>query len=99
MTTSPYASGALPGGTVVATRTEARTEDLDGPRPPVRDLPDDTVRGFASGTAGTTGVPDVRAAGNATGPAARAGARVDSVPATVDTDAALTAAQGGTPAL
>jgi thioredoxin reductase len=93
----------------VATRMEARTEGLEDLRLPVQDLPGTMGRGFASGMAGTTEVPGVWVAGNATDLAAQvgaaaaagalAGAHINSVLATADTDAALTSAQGETPAL
>ncbi|MEH0557352.1 NAD(P)/FAD-dependent oxidoreductase [Streptomyces sp. B21-101] len=93
----------------VATRMEARTEGLDGLKLPMQYLPDNMGRGFACGMAGTTEVPGVWVAGNATDLAAQvgasaaagalAGAHINSVLATADTDAALAAAQGETPAL
>ncbi|MEU6181338.1 NAD(P)/FAD-dependent oxidoreductase [Streptomyces coeruleorubidus] len=91
----------------VATRMQARTEGLDGLKLPVRDLPDNMGLGFASGMAGTTEVPGVWVAGNATDLAAQvgasaaagalAGSHINSLLATADTDAALNAAQGETP--
>lgn len=60
---------------------------------------------FASGTAGTTEVPGVWVAANATdlaaqvGASAAAGAHINSMLATADTNAALAATQGETPAL
>ncbi len=89
----------------VATRMEARAEGLDGPKLPMRDLPDSTGRGITTGRAGSTEVPGVRAAGEATDLAAQvgastvAGAHTDSAPAIADTEAGLAAAQGDTPAL
>ncbi|MFP8886296.1 MULTISPECIES: NAD(P)/FAD-dependent oxidoreductase [Streptomyces] len=93
----------------VATRMEARTEGLDGLKLPMEDLPDNMGRRFASGMAGTTEVPGVWVAGNATDLTAQvgasaaagalAGAHINSLLATADTDAALAAARGGTPAL
>ncbi|MDL5198799.1 NAD(P)/FAD-dependent oxidoreductase [Streptomyces sp. ALI-76-A] len=93
----------------VATRMEAHAEGLDGLKLPMQDLPDNMGRGIATGMAGTTEVPGVWAAGNATDLAAQvgasaaagalAGAHINSVLATADTDAALAAAQGETPAL
>ncbi|WP_217246621.1 NAD(P)/FAD-dependent oxidoreductase [Streptomyces sp. AC602_WCS936] len=93
----------------VATRMEARTEGLDGLKLPVQDLPDNMGRGFVSGMAGTTEVPGVWVAGNATDLAAQvgasaaagalAGAHINSVLATADTDAALASAPGETPDL
>ncbi|WP_410566188.1 hypothetical protein [Amycolatopsis sp. cmx-4-61] len=92
----------------VATRMEARTEGLAGLKLPVEDLPDAMGRRFASGMAGTTEVPGVWVAGNATDLAAQvgasaaagalAGAHINSMLATADTDAALAATQGETPA-
>ncbi|MFB6550413.1 NAD(P)/FAD-dependent oxidoreductase [Streptomyces sp. NPDC056405] len=91
----------------VATRMEARTEGLDGLKLPMQDLPDNMGRGFASGMAGTTEVPGVWVAGNATDLAAQVGAsaaagalaasHINAVLATADTDAALAAAQDETP--
>ncbi|MGW0720087.1 NAD(P)/FAD-dependent oxidoreductase [Streptomyces sp. NPDC002778] len=91
----------------VATRMEARTEGLDGLKLPMQDLPDNMGRGFASGMAGTTEVPGVWVAGNATDLAAQvdasavagalAAAHINAVLATADTDAALAAAQDETP--
>ncbi len=88
---------------------EARTEGLEGLKLPMQDLPDNMGRGFACGMAGATEVPGVWVAGNATDLAAQlgaaaaagalAGAHINSVLATADTDAALAAAQGDTPAL
>ncbi|MFI7382801.1 NAD(P)/FAD-dependent oxidoreductase [Streptomyces sp. NPDC049813] len=93
----------------VATRMEARTGGLAGLRLPVEDLPDGMGRRFASGMAGTTAVPGVWVAGNATdltaqvGAAAAAGAlagaHINSLLATADTDAALALDQSRTPAL
>ncbi|MFI9460826.1 NAD(P)/FAD-dependent oxidoreductase [Streptomyces xiamenensis] len=87
----------------VATRTWARTEGLDGLGLPLEDLPGGTGRRFASGTAGATDVPGVWVAGNATdltaqvGAAAAAGAlagaHINALLATADTDAALAAAR------
>ncbi|HET6703883.1 hypothetical protein [Amycolatopsis sp.] len=51
---------------------QARTQGLEGLGLPVQDLP--KGRGFASGTAGTTEVPGVRVAGNATDLVAQVGA-------------------------
>ena len=92
------------GVLAVATRMEARTEGLEGLKLPTQDLPDNMGRGLASGMAGTTEVPGVWVAGNATELAAQvgaaaaagalAGAHINSVLATADTDAALAAAQG-----
>jgi thioredoxin reductase len=90
----------------VATRMQARTEGLDGLKLPMEDLPDDMGRRFASGMAGTTEVPGVWVAGNATdltaqvGASAAAGAlaasHINALLATAETDAALAAAQSGT---
>ncbi|MDX3229567.1 NAD(P)/FAD-dependent oxidoreductase [Streptomyces sp. ME19-01-6] len=101
--------GALAGvrladGQVVARRVlavgpnmQARTQGLEGLGLPVQDLP--TGRGFASGPAGTTEVPGVWVAGNATDPVAQvgasaaagalAGADINKTLAIADTDAAL----------
>ncbi|WP_239072017.1 FAD-dependent oxidoreductase [Amycolatopsis sp. SID8362] len=85
----------------VATRMEARTEGLDGLKLPVEDLPGNMGRRFASGMAGTTEVAGVWVAGNATDLAAQvgasaaagalAGAHINSMLATADTNAALAA--------
>ncbi|WP_327350698.1 NAD(P)/FAD-dependent oxidoreductase [Streptomyces sp. NBC_01304] len=90
----------------VATRMQARTEGLEGLKLPLQDLPDDMGRHFASGTAGTTDVPGVWVAGNATDLSAQvgasaaagalAGAHINAQLATADTDAALAAARQGT---
>ncbi|MER5956367.1 NAD(P)/FAD-dependent oxidoreductase [Streptomyces sp. NPDC001893] len=87
----------------VATRMQARTEGLDGLKLPMEDLPDNMGRHFASGTAGTTEVPGVWVAGNATDLTAKvgasaaagalAGAHINAHLATADTDAAFAAAQ------
>jgi thioredoxin reductase len=91
----------------VATQMQARTQGLEGLSLPVQELPNNMGRGFASGMAGTTEVPGVWVAGNATDLTAQvgasaaagalAGAHINSVLATADTDAALHAAQGNTP--
>jgi thioredoxin reductase len=93
----------------VATRMEARTGGLEGLKLPMQDQPDNMGRGFACGMAGATEVRGVWVAGNATDLAAQlgaaaaagalAGAHINSVLATADTDSALAAAQGETPAL
>ncbi|MFJ2630257.1 NAD(P)/FAD-dependent oxidoreductase, partial [Streptomyces sp. NPDC087532] len=93
----------------VATRMEARTGGLEGLKLPMQDLPDNMGRGFACGMAGATEVRGVWVASNATDLAAQlgapaaagalAGAHINSVLATADTDSALAAAQGETPAL
>ncbi|GHH56419.1 NAD(P)/FAD-dependent oxidoreductase [Streptomyces candidus] len=87
----------------VATRMQARTEGLDGLKLPMEDLPDDMGRRFSSATAGTTEVPGVWVAGNATdltaqvGASAAAGAlagsHINALLAAADTDAALAATQ------
>ncbi|GGU58609.1 NAD(P)/FAD-dependent oxidoreductase [Streptomyces lavendofoliae] len=93
----------------VATTPRARTEGLDGLGLAVEELPGGTGRRFASGVAGSTGVPGVWVAGNATDPTAQvgasaaagalAGARMNADLATADTDAALAAARrAGAPA-
>jgi len=101
--------GALAGvrladGMVVARRVlavgpqmQARTQGLEGLNLPVQDLPNNMGRGFASGTAGTTEVPGVWVAGNATDAVAQvgasaaagalAGADINRMLATADTDA------------
>ncbi|MGC9669322.1 NAD(P)/FAD-dependent oxidoreductase [Planosporangium sp. 12N6] len=90
----------------VATQMQARAQGLEGLCLPMRDLPNNMGSGFATGMAGTTEVPGVWVAGNATdltaqvGAAAAAGAlagaHINSVLATADADAALHAAPGGT---
>ncbi|NGO08027.1 NAD(P)/FAD-dependent oxidoreductase [Streptomyces sp. HC44] len=90
----------------VATRMQARAKGLEGLKLPMEDLPDDVGRRFASGMAGTTEVPGVWVAGNATdltaqvGASAAAGAlaaaHINALLAIADTDAALAAAQNGT---
>jgi thioredoxin reductase len=102
--------GALAGvrltdGQVVARRIlavspqmQARTRGLEGLGLPVQDLPN-MARGFASGPAGTTEVPGVWVAGNATDPVAQVGASaaagalaatdITKMLAIADTDAAL----------
>jgi thioredoxin reductase len=89
----------------VATSMQARTEGLDGLRLPTEDLPDGMGRRLVSGPAGTTEVPGVWVAGNATDPFAQvgasaaagalAGAHMNAHLATADTDAALAAAAPG----
>lgn len=86
----------------VATYMQARTAGLEGLGLPTEDL-ENMGRRFASGMAGTTDVPGVWVAGNATDLAAQvgaaaaagalAGAHINAVLATADTDAALAAAQ------
>ena len=88
----------------VATTMRARAEGLEGLGLPMEDLPDDMGRRLASGPAGTTVVPGVWVAGNATDPAAQvgaaaaagalAGAHVNATLVTFDTDAAVKAAIG-----
>jgi thioredoxin reductase len=90
----------------VATTMQARTEGLDGLKLPMEDLPDGRGRRIASGVAGTTDVPGVWVAGNATDPTAQvgasaaagalAGAHINALLATADTDAALAAAHRAT---
>ncbi|MFB9676078.1 NAD(P)/FAD-dependent oxidoreductase [Streptosporangium vulgare] len=92
----------------VATQTQARTEGLDGLKLPMEDLPDTMGRRFVSGMAGVTEVPGVWVAGNATDLSAQvgasaaagalAGSHINAVLVTADTDAALAAARGETPA-
>ncbi|MET7656959.1 NAD(P)/FAD-dependent oxidoreductase [Streptomyces sp. NPDC005486] len=82
----------------VATQLQARTQGLEGLGLPMQDLPN-VGRGFASGIAGTTEVPGVWVAGNATDLVAQvgasaaagslAGANINNSLATADTDAAL----------
>ena len=82
----------------VGPRMQARTRGLEGLGLPMQDLPN-MGRGFASGPAGTTEVPGVWVAGNATDPAAQvgasaaagalAGADINRMLAIADTDAAL----------
>ncbi|MET4923906.1 NAD(P)/FAD-dependent oxidoreductase [Streptomyces sp. PSRA5] len=90
----------------VATGMVARTDGLAGLNLPMEDLPGGMGRHFATGTAGTTRVPGVWVAGNATDPAAQvgasaaagalAGAHINADLATADTDAALAAARQDT---
>lgn len=90
----------------VATRMQARTEGLEGLRLPIEELPDNTGRRFVSDTAGSTGIPGVWVAGNATDPTAQvgaaaaagalAGSHINALLAVADTDAALAAAAQGT---
>jgi thioredoxin reductase len=89
----------------VATTMQARTDGLDGLQLPMEDLPGGMGRRFASGMAGTTAVPGVWVAGNATDLTAQvgasaaagalAGAHMNADLVTADTAAALAAAQGG----
>lgn len=97
--------GALVGRRVlaVATQMQARAEGLAGLQLPIADLPDNMGRRFASAMAGTTEIPGVWVAGNATDLTAQvgasaaagalAGAHINAVLAAADTDAALAAAQ------
>jgi thioredoxin reductase len=90
----------------VATTMQARTDGLDGLQLPMEDLPGGMGRRFASGMAGTTAVPGVWVAGNATDLTAQvgasaaagalAGAHMNADLVTADTAAALTAARRGT---
>ncbi|GAB3959212.1 NAD(P)/FAD-dependent oxidoreductase [Streptomyces sparsus] len=90
----------------VATRMQARTEGLEGLRLPIEELPANTGRRFVSDTAGSTGIPGVWVAGNATDPTAQvgaaaaagalAGSHINALLAVADTDAALAAAAQGT---
>lgn len=92
----------------VATDMQARTSGMEGLELPMEDLPDNMGRRFSSGMAGTTDVPGVWVAGNATDLTAQvgasaaagalAGAHINAMLATADTDAALTAAQAATTA-
>ena len=90
----------------VATTMLARSDGLDGLRLPMEDLPGGMGCRFATGIAGTTEVPGVWVAGNATDLTAQvgasaaagalAGARMNADLAIADTSAALAAAQSGT---
>ncbi|WP_410677135.1 NAD(P)/FAD-dependent oxidoreductase [Amycolatopsis sp. cmx-4-68] len=90
----------------VVTTTLARADGLDGLRLPMEDLPGGMGRRFITGMAGTTEVPGVWVAGNATdltaqvGAAAAAGAlagaHMNAHLATADTNAALAAASSVT---
>jgi thioredoxin reductase len=90
----------------VAAQLQARTQGLEGLSLPVQDLPN-MGRGFASGMAGTTEVPGVWVAGNATDLVAQvgasaaagalAGADINRMLAIADTDAALQGIAGGSP--
>ncbi|MFR9722356.1 NAD(P)/FAD-dependent oxidoreductase [Streptomyces sp. MS19] len=83
----------------VATTLWARTEGIGDLGLPTRDLPGGMGRHFATGMAGTTDVPGVWVAGNATDPMAQvgaaaaagalAGAHINADLAAADTDAAL----------
>jgi thioredoxin reductase len=90
----------------VATTMVARSDGLDGLQLPMEELPGGMGRRFATGIAGTTEVPGVWVAGNATdltaqvGAAAAAGAlagaHMNADLAAADTNAALAAAQSAT---
>jgi thioredoxin reductase len=90
----------------VATTMLARTDGLDGLQLPMEYLPGGMGRRFATGIAGTTEVPGVWVAGNATDLTAQvgasaaagalAGAHMNADLAAADTNAALAAAQSGT---
>ncbi len=90
----------------VVTTTLARADGLDGLRLPMEDLPGGMGRRFITGIAGTTEVPGVWVAGNATdltaqvGAAAAAGAlagaHMNAHLATADTNAALAGASSVT---
>jgi thioredoxin reductase len=87
----------------VATTMLARTDGVEGLQLPMEDLPGGMGRRFATGMAGTTDVPGVWVAGNATDLTAQvgasaaagalAGAHMNAALATADTDAALAAAR------
>ncbi|MEJ3658373.1 NAD(P)/FAD-dependent oxidoreductase [Actinomycetes bacterium KLBMP 9759] len=98
--------GVVPRRVVaVATTMVARTDGLDGLGLPMEDLPNSMGRRFSTGPAGTTAVPGVWVAGNATDPMAQvgasaaagamAGAHMNADLATADTDAALAAVRRG----
>jgi thioredoxin reductase len=82
----------------VSPQMQARTRGLEGLGLPVQDLPN-MARGYASGPAGTTEVPGVWVAGNATDPVAQVGtsaaagavaaADITKTLVIADTDAAL----------
>ena len=81
-----------------------RTEGLDGLKLAMEDLPDVMGRRFASGMAGTTDVPGLWVAGNATDLTAQlgalaavgdlAGSHINAVLVAADADAALATGQG-----
>ncbi len=87
----------------VATTMQARTDGLDGLRLPMEDLPGGMGRRVVTGMAGTTAVPGVWVAGNATDPTAQvgasaaagalAGAHMNADLAAADLNAALAAAR------
>ncbi|MGW5366244.1 hypothetical protein [Actinopolymorpha pittospori] len=70
------ADGQLVGRRILAVATvmQARTDGLEGLKLPMEDLPGGMGRRFATGTAGTTEVPGVWVAGNATDLTAQVGA-------------------------
>ncbi|MBF6180551.1 NAD(P)/FAD-dependent oxidoreductase [Nocardia otitidiscaviarum] len=90
----------------VATHMRARTAGLEELELPMEDLPDNMGRRLSSGMAGATDVPGVWVAGNATDLAAQvgasaaagalAGAHINAMLATADTDAALGAMRATT---
>jgi thioredoxin reductase len=90
----------------VVTTTMARADGLDGLRLPMEDLPGGMGRRFITGMAGTTEVPGVWVAGNATDLTAQvgasaaagalAGAHMNAHLAAADTEAALAAASSVT---
>jgi thioredoxin reductase len=87
----------------VATGMQARSEGLNGLQLQLEDLPGGMGRRFAAGPAGTTEVPGVWVAGNATDPFAQVGAsaaagalaaaHMNADLAAADTDASLAAAR------
>ncbi|WP_232662750.1 NAD(P)/FAD-dependent oxidoreductase [Pseudonocardia sp. TRM90224] len=89
----------------VATTMLARTAGLDGLGLPMEDLPNGMGRRFVTGPAGTTAIPGVWVAGNATdltaqvgasaAAGAMAGAHMNADLATADTDTALAAVRRG----
>nr|WP_067272978.1 NAD(P)/FAD-dependent oxidoreductase [Streptomyces jeddahensis] len=89
----------------VATRMQARTDGLEELKLPMQDLPGGMGRHFSTGMAGTTEVPGVWVAGNATdlmaqvgasaAAGALAGAHMNADLAAADTDAALRASRHG----
>ncbi|MFD2421297.1 NAD(P)/FAD-dependent oxidoreductase [Amycolatopsis pigmentata] len=90
----------------VATTLLARTDGLEGLGLPMEDLPGGMGRHFVTGMAGSTEVPGVWVAGNATDPMAQvgasaaagalAGAHMNADLVNADTNAALAAALSGT---
>ncbi|HTJ70570.1 MAG TPA: NAD(P)/FAD-dependent oxidoreductase [Actinospica sp.] len=87
------------GVLAVATTMLARTEGIEGLELPMEDVPGGMGRRFTSGMAGTTSVPGVWVAGNATDPTAQvgasaaagalAGAHINADLVAADTEAAL----------